>query len=503
MKSLWFSRAVALLAGCLYPLAFAPFAWRPVSVIALAVFWVVLRGSAPRQAALLGWLFGIGMFGVGVNWIYHSLHLFGQAVAPLAALGAAGFVAVVALYPALFAWLQVRLLVGWQGGSRELLMLPFLWFSLECFREWFLVGFPWLQLGYSGLDTPLEYLAPWGGVLLVSLASALLAGALAFLVVRRTLRATIASAAVMVTVLGLSSLAGSVRWGENFGSPLRVRMVQGNVEQGIKFEASHLVPSLQKYVDLSLQGSDAPPDLLIWPETAVPIYFEQAQGFLAPFREELINRNTHWLMGGFSWHDQSERTFNTVRVATAEQRLDYSKRHLVPFGEYMPLRWVLEFLRRWVAIPMSDISAGEGEPLPLPVGETLAAVSICYDDAFGAEIIRQLPAAHYLVNVSNDAWFGESWAPAQHQEIARMRTLETDRPMLRATNTGVSSLIDRHGRVVESARPFEAAVLDVTVQPRAGQTFFVRYGLLSVFVLLAVFWLLLLVPLRSKKTSAF
>lgn len=448
-------------------------------------------------------MFGVGMFGVGVNWIYHSLHLFGQAVVPLAALGAAGFVVIVALYPALFAWFQARFLGRWCGVSRELLVLPFMWLSLECFREWFLVGFPWLQIGYSALDTPLQEVAPWGGVLLVSLFAALLAGALTALVVHRSLRAGVASALCICSVFALSYLAGEKRWGEDYGAPLRARMVQGNIEQGIKFEAGHLVPSLQKYVDLSLQPSDQPLELLIWPETAVPIYFEQAQGFLEPFREELLSRNTHWLMGGFSWRDQSQQTFNTVRVATAEQPLDYSKRRLVPFGEYMPMRWVLEFLRRWVAIPMSDISAGEGEPLPLRVGHTLAAVSICYDDAFGAEVIRQLPSAHYLVNVSNDAWFGDSWAPAQHQEIARMRALETDRPMLRATNTGVSSLIDRHGRVVKSALPFEAAVLDVVMQPREGQTFFVRFGLHPVLMLLVGFWFLLYVWLRRNKASTF
>lgn len=499
-RSAWSSYLFPLLAGAIYPLAFAPFAIRPVALLSLVVFWLCLNGSNSKVAAKQGWLFGLGMFGVGVNWIYHSLHLFGQAVAPLAFLGAACFVAVVALFPALFAWCQARFFARCTGVSREFFVLPVLWFSLEWFREWFLVGFPWLQVGYAALDTPLQSLAPWGGVLLLSLAASLMAGAITALLLNRRLTVFLSAVVVVVGLPLLAHFAGAKSWGEDVGEPLRVRMVQGNIEQGIKFEPRHLVPSLQGYVDLSLEG-EADYDLLIWPETAVPIYFEQAQGFLQPFTDELVARGAHWLMGGFSWRDLSEETFNTVRVATLEEPVDYHKRNLVPFGEYMPFRWVLDFLRRWVAIPMSDISAGRGEPQPLPVGDTLAAVSICYDDAFGEEVIRQLPAAHYLVNVSNDAWFGDSWAPVQHQEIARLRALETDRHLLRSTNTGVTSSIDRFGKVLASAPQFQAVVLDVSVQPRQGETFFVRQGNLPMLIVLLISWLLLLLLNRRRSES--
>lgn len=497
----WFLYLAPLLAGALYPLAFAPFAVRPLAVLSLAIFWFCLRGSPAKLAAKQGWLFGVGMFGVGVHWVYHSLHLFGQAVAPLALLGVVVFVAVAALYPLLFAWVQARLLVSCQGVVREFFALPVLWFSLEWFREWFLVGFPWLQLGYAGLDTPLENIAPWGGVLAITFVAALLSGATAAVIVHRRYTVVFFAALLAIVLLALSYVSSFKEWGEDVGKPLQVRMVQGNIEQGIKFESQHLVPSLQKYVDLSLQG-EADFDLLIWPETAVPVYFDQVQVFLQPFRDELIVGKVDWLMGGFSWRDLTEETFNTVRVATLDKPVDYHKRNLVPFGEYMPFRWVLDFLRRWVAIPMSDISAGEGDPQPLPVAGTLAAVSICYDDAFGEEVIRQLPAAHYLVNVSNDAWFGDSWAPAQHQEIARLRALETDRHLLRATNTGITSSIDRRGVVLASAPAFEAAVLDTSVQPRQGETFFVRYGNRPMLWLLLLSWAVLFMLSRARASES-
>lgn len=484
---------LALPAGALYPLAFAPTALRPLALVSLVLFWLCLSRDDSRLAFRQGWLFGFGLFGVGVSWIYHSLHLFGQAIAPLSFLGAAAFVAVVAFYPALFAWVQARFFARVGGLWRDAWVLPLLWFAMEWFREWFLVGFPWLQLGYAGLDTPLQGLAPWGGVLAMTLAAALLTGAATAALRARSPAAVGLAAALFASVWGGAWLAGERSWGRDLGELLSVRMVQGNVEQGIKFESAHLVPSLEKYIELSLAGAREP-DLLIWPETAVPIYFEQAHGFLRPFRELLQEQRTHWLMGGFSWREQTQETFNTVRVATLAEPHDYHKRNLVPFGEFMPLRWLLDFLRRWIAIPMSDISAGTGDPQPLPVGPWRAAVSICYDDAFGPEVIRQLPRAHFLVNVSNDAWFGQSWAPAQHQEIARLRALETDRHLLRATNTGITSSIDRHGVVLHSAPAFAAAVLDTTVQPREGETPFVRWGNgpMAAFALLAlmhVLWL--------------
>jgi len=249
-----------LLAGALYPLAFAPLAFRPLAVLSLAFFWLLLRGSSPKTALHQGWLFGLGLFGVGMHWVYHSFHLFGDAVAPLAFLGAVLFIAVAAIFPAFFAWVQARFFGAIQGPARELFLLPLLWLAFEWFREWFAVGFPWLQLGYAGLDTPLASFAAWGGVLLVTLSLALVSGALsAMLVYRRRLGVVVGALLLCVVVVVLASGAGTKEWGEDSGEQLSVRMVQGNIEQGSKFEAEHLVPSLQKYVDLSLSGAHEEP----------------------------------------------------------------------------------------------------------------------------------------------------------------------------------------------------------------------------------------------------
>ncbi len=476
---------MALAAGAIYPLGFAPLGWRAAVLLSLIVFWWSLGQLSPRRALWRGYAFGLGLFGVGVAWVYESLHYFGEAIAAVALLGTVGFVAVAALYTALFAWLWVRFFAGRLSPIGTAVALPVLWVVIEWFRGWFLGGFPWLVSGYASLDTPIAPFATLGGVYFNSLLVALIASSLRLLFMQvRT--ASVAFVLVLFAFIGGGGGAlRAVDFTQIHGEPLRVRMVQGNIEQGIKFDPDNLVPSLERYMALSEQG-ETDYDLLIWPETAVPAFYEQVEPVIGDYRDALKLRGVDWLIGGFSFEWDSRQVFNAVRLITDDEPAEYRKHHLVPFGEYLPFRGVLDVLSAIIAVPMSDISAGVANPQPIDLGGVKVAMSICYEDAFGEEVIRQLPDAHLLVNVSNDAWFGDSWAPAQHQEIARMRTIETGRPQLRATNTGISALMDHHGDVVQSGPSFVEAVLDVTVQPRRGTTPYVRWGNPPVVIVLLV-----------------
>lgn len=477
---------LAVFAGALYPLGFAPIGFRPAVVVALVLFWWSLDGLAPRRAAARGYLFGLGLFGVGVAWVYESLRYFGEAIAAVALLGTAAFIAVAALYTALFAWLWVRGFGGPLPFASRCLALPSLWVLVEWFRGWFLGGFPWLVSGYATLDTPLDASAAVVGVYGAGWLLLLLPAWLACLCSRPAVGR--ASAAALVVALVFTGGAAQLRLLEftsPVGEPLRVRMVQGNIEQGIKFDPDNLVPSLARYVSLSKQGG-ADYDVLVWPETAVPAFFDQVGPVIGGFRDDLVAQGRHWLIGGFSFDWDTRRVFNAVRLITDPALPEYRKHHLVPFGEYLPFRGLLDALSAIIAVPMSDISAGPTQPEPLHLGPVRVAVSICYEDAFGEELIRQLPVANLLVNVSNDAWFGDSWAPAQHHEIARMRTIETGRPQLRATNTGITSLVDHRGRVRESGPSFVEAVVDVDVQPREGTTPYVNGGNVPVVLVLVL-----------------
>lgn len=459
---------VALGIGAALPLAFAPFDLFPLAFLVPALLFHLWRDGSAARAAWRGFLFGLGMFGVGVSWVYVSLHNFGHMLAPLAALATFLFVVILALYPALLGFIQARWLDR-QRPMHVLLALPALWVLFEWIRSWFLSGFPWLNLGYSQSDTWLVGVASWVGVYGVSFMVAIVSGLLAqslrtpenFL--RRYLPALI------VIFLG-GWLAGKVEWTEPVGAPLPVALVQGNVPLELKWQPAYRATVLERYRSLSDQAGDA--ELIVWPEAAIPAQLDEIDpAYLA----DLKRRNADFLIGVVE-RDQTTRQYYNSVVSLGRGAGLYRKQHLVPFGEFLPFpalfRWLLDSLH----IPMSDFSSGTADQPPLTAAGQKIGVSVCYEDAFGEEIIRALPQATLLVNVSEDAWFGDSLAPHQRLQIARLRALEAGRPMLRAANTGPSAAIDHHGKVVARSPQFEMAVLRTVVQPRQGDTLYARYG---------------------------
>lgn len=469
----------ALLAGLSLTLAFAPFNLFPLAVLAPALLFLLWRGATPGRAAWRGWLFGFGLFIGGVSWIYVSLHYFGHMAAPLAILAVLIFCSILALYPAAVGALQ-----AWFGhrtapGTRFLLLLPALWVLGEWCRGWWFGGFPWLNLGYSQTGYPLAGLAPVFGVYGVSLLTAVTAGALAWwwqcTLTRKQARVLWASLAGLWLGAGLTYY---VPWVTPKGDVLRVALVQGNVPLARKWAGGQTPSILEDYVRLSRQHDGA--QLIVWPEASVPTYLDRIEQHWLPHLladkdfsgvdfmfgvVERVNPGTGWT-----------RLYNSVVVASGDTRRVYRKRHLVPFGEFMPLRpvfgWLLEVLR----IPMSDFAVGDGRPPQLEAAGHTLGVSVCYEDAFGEDWRAALPQSSVLVNLSEDAWFGNSLAPHQRVQIARMRALELGRPLVRAANTGPSLAMDQRGRVLARTAQFEPAIITVSVQPTAGSTPFVLWG---------------------------
>ncbi|MGB5397980.1 MAG: apolipoprotein N-acyltransferase, partial [Gammaproteobacteria bacterium] len=290
--------------------------------------------------------------------------------------------------------------------------------------------------------------------------------------------------AVLVAAIWLGGFGfKQVHWTQPEGEAISVALVQGNIAQKLKWRRDMHDSTMLLYRDLSVQGE--PVDLVIWPETAVPDYQHRVQAYLQGLRDDLKPAGSDLLLGIFIKNTETGRYFNAV------QNLDgdvYLKRHLVPLGEYIPLRFLVSFFNRWVDIPMSDIEAGSREqPLLQAAGQPLG-VSICFEDVFSRDVRRDLPEARLLVNFSNDAWFEDSHEPHQHHAIARMRALETGRYMLRATNTGISAVINDQGNVMAKSPQFETHVLRAMAQPMTGATPYVIWGdalvlLLSVAVL--------------------
>ncbi len=458
---------VAFLAGAAMVLAFAPFELLPVALVALAVLahlWIT--AARPRDAAASGFLFGMGMFLAGVSWVYISLHRFGAMPAPLAATATLGFCVVLAAFPALAGYAQARTRTG--PAVRATLVIPACWVLAEWLRGTVLTGFPWLTLGSAAPGTPLAGVSPIAGAYGASLALAAGAGLLWCVALRQARW----RAALAFAVLGAGSAAATaIEWTTPDGAPLAASVLQGNVPQEMKFDPERYARTLDTYARLA-EGSRA--RLIVLPETAVPRLLDSVDPAYLERLEAVAKRNGGDLLLGIPVRTAPREYYNAVLSLGTSPRQLYFKSHLVPFGEFVP--WGFGWIVRVLSIPLADFSRGPARPTPLAVAGQRVAVNICYEDAYGAEILRQLPAATLLVNVSNVAWFGDSLAPAQHLQIARARALETGRAHLTATNTGVTAAIGRDGRVLARLEPFTEGRLDVEVQAYAGATPYVRFG---------------------------
>ena len=476
-----FARLVALLAGAALVMAFSPVDFFPLAVLAPALLihlW--LCAARARDAAWIGFAFGMGLFIAGVSWIYVSLSMFGGMPAPVAAFATLAFCAWLALLPAAVGYLQHRLPAS--EAMRAVLVIPALWMLFEWLRGWYFTGFPWLTLGYAATDTPLAGYAAVCGVYGVSLLGMICAG-LARQAVCGPYR--VAAGAALIGVLAAGDLLHRVEWTQPHGAPLSVSLLQGNVSQQIKFDPQRYATTLATYARLAAASRAK---LIVLPETALPRFVDNIDPDYLAGLESIAKRNGGDILVGVPYRSDPRTYFNSAISLGASPRQIYSKSHLVPFGEFVPpgFGWIVA----WLRIPLSDFSRGDAAQKPLAIAGQKIAVNICYEDAFGEEIIGPLPEATLLANVSNVAWFGDSLAPGQHLQIARMRTLETGRAMIAATNTGVTAAIDRGGRVLASLPQFVEGRLDIEVRGYQGATPYTRFGnglaLLAALLLIAL-----------------
>jgi apolipoprotein N-acyltransferase len=388
--------------------------------------------------------------------------------APLAAIGTFAYCAILSLYPAVAGWCLARLRLDRLVPA--LFAFPALWTFFEWLRGWVFTGVSWLALGYSQVDSPLAGFAPVVGTYGVSFVTALCAGLLV-IVVAGSGKARLAGGVALVFAFGLGQLARQIDWTSPQGTPLKVALLQGNIPQDLKFQPDRYAATLATYKRL-IEASQG--QLIVLPETAIPRFLDAVDpGYLRDIARIALERRADILVG-VPIRDPDGRYFNSVISVGASPSQRYDKAHLVPFGEFVPpgFGWLVKTF----AIPLSNFSLGPKNPKPLALGGQLVAPNICWEDAFGEEIIRQLPEATLLVNVSNVAWFGDSLAPAQHLQISRMRALETGRTMLRATNTGVTAIIDPRGRVVARLPQFTEGILEGEVRGYAGASPYVKFG---------------------------
>jgi apolipoprotein N-acyltransferase len=463
---------------------------------------LIQRSTTIRAAAATGFSFGLGLFLAGVSWVYVSLHDYGGMAMPVAAVFTLLFCLYLACYPAIVGVFVARFRAP--APVSMLLLFPALWALSEWMRGWLLSGFPWLATGYSQAPhSPLAGYAPVLGVFGLSLATAMVAGALSWMVHGRMHRATLPArtsllggGAIAVAMLLLGFGLSKVNWTEPVGNePTTVALLQGNIPQEMKWRPERAMATLDTYLQMagSMQAT-----LIVLPETALPMLnVDVPPGYLEALSAQARKRNGDVLVG-VPELDASGHYYNSVMSYGSAPTQVYRKHHLVPFGDYFPLRPVLGWVMKILHIPMSDFSHGEAVQKPILVAGQKVAVNICYEDAFGEEIIRQLPEATVLANFTNDAWWGDSIASQQHLQIAQMRALETGRAMLRATNTGVTAIIDPKGRIAASAPEFTTTAVSGEFRGYRGATPYVRWGNYG-FIVLSVLMILIAALVRLSK----
>ena len=489
-----FGGLLLLFAGALAVTAFAPFGVYPVISGSLLLLFNQWSRDTPWQSFRHGFLFGLGFFGAGITWVFNSIHVFGHVPVPGALAVTLGLVITLSLYPALLGYCLGRV-YGKPSWPVLVLAFPAGWVFTEWLRSWLFTGFPWLNIANSQIDSPLAGYIPVLGVYGTSWLLALLS-ALLLAVLKNQQR--LISVALLITVPVAGVLLDRVQWATPRGEAIQVSLVQGNISQEDKWAPENLLSTFTRYSELTF--TDRVSDLTIWPETAIPAFHDQVNdGFIAYLETELQKTGASLLTGIPVLDRQRWEYYNAVITLGGEQAF-YYKQHLVPYGEYLPLRWLIGHALDALAVPNADFSSGtDSQPLLQAAGYPVAT-SICYEVVFGEQIIKALPEAAMLVNVSNDAWFGDSLAPHQHLEMARMRARETGRPMLRATNTGISAIIDHRGRITQQSPQFEIAVVTGAVTPMQGATPYVRMGNVPIVILSVT--CLLLCWLRYRQRSS-
>ena len=462
--------------GALLPLALAPFNFWPIAIPCIAVLFYKLQHQSLKQAIVKASVFGFAMFFAGVSWVYVSIHEHGFIPAPLALLATTLFCLFLALLFALPFALSALIP---QRSSSWLLGLPAIWVLSEWFRSWIFTGFPWLYAGYSHTDTWLSGWAPIGGVMWLSFITALAAATLAqigqtLIGRKQPIQVGVKISCLLLVVLTTSGyLLQSITWTQETGKKLSVVLIQPNTDQNKKWSASERQSILDQ-----LQEQTEPHwgvDLIVWPEAAIPATPKRVSGFLIGM-DKAAKVNQTALLTGIPTQDRSSGKYYNSVLALGAASGQYDKTRLVPFGEYVPLEGLLRGLIRFFNLPMSSFSlGGQDQPLLTIAGEPMAT-AICYEIVYPDLVARISREATLLLTVSNDAWFGDSFAPQQHMQMARMRAIENAKPMLRGTSNGVTAIVDHRGKIEKQLEQFSAGELSGNITPRSGQTFFAQTG---------------------------
>ena len=476
-RSRWADRLLAAAGGVVHTASFAPLNAWPLQIVGLVLLLLALDRAGPARAAGLGWAFGFCWLASGFWWLFISINQFGGIPAPLAAAAVALLAAVLALYYALAAALWARLRsVGTTPASNALLFAA-CWLLAELARGVLFTGFPWIAGGYAHTDGPLAAWAPWIGVYGIGALTAWLAASIASAWQQRQRPARAAALLLLPLVISSAGLALPGEFTRSAGH-LNVTLLQSNVAQDVKFEPAHIERVLQWHRDALATARGT---LVVTPESSIPLPLGiVGADTLAALRSPFAQGDRAALVGIFVGSDAEGYTNSVVGLSAASdpsrgEFYHYGKRHLLPFGEFIPLGF--GWFVRAMSIPIGDQERGKSIE-PFAVAGQRVRPLICYEDLFAEDIASSVvgdSAATMLANVTNLAWFGAVMVQDQHLQFSRMRALELQRPIVRATNTGATAVVDHQGRVSARLPPLVQGALEASVEGRVGATPYARW----------------------------
>ncbi|WP_459680862.1 apolipoprotein N-acyltransferase [Vibrio comitans] len=508
MKSLMTHRLMRPLAaafvGASTTLSFAPFQIWPLALLSPVLLLLLLKGQSTRSSALIGYLWGIGLFATGISWVHVSIDTFGGMPKAASLLLMALLVGYLSIYSALFTALFTRF-NGNKNWFKALLVTPALWLVCDWLRGWALTGFPWLLLGYTQIDSPLAGLAPIGGVDLISMWVMAISSSVAMIINRRTWKLVW----IPVALFAVAGLTHFINWVTPDESRAQtVALIQGNVHQETKWLPSQRWPTLMKYMDHTRQNWDA--DIIIWPEAAIPAFEDEVTSFMENL-DKAARMNNSAVITGVLTQEGRNTYYNSVTTVgvtpSGEYNYDtqprYNKHHLLPFGEFVPLEDFLRPLAPFFNLPMSSFQRGGYIQDNIVAKGMHMVVALCYEIIFGQQLRDNITdETDYILTLSNDAWFGDSIGPLQHMAIARMRALEFGMPVIRATNNGVTAVTDYKGHITADLPQFEEAVLRAKVVPTNGKTPYVQFGGLPLdIIVFCIILISLLLSVRNRSKS--
>jgi len=488
---------LSFFAGVLFLLAFAPFGVSILAVVSIGYLFILCLTQPTKIIVQCYFCFGLILFVVGLYWLYISIHAVSGGPIWLAILLIVILSVFMALYYALAGYLISISYTKFPSQSLTLLIVaPSIWVLIEWFRGWLLSGFPWFSMGYSQTNTYLSNWAPIGGIYMVSWICGICAGLVALIYLGKR-KQSYKAAAALTTIIIVSLLLGMFSWTQSTGEKFTVSLVQGGIQQERKWLPGEFSKTLDLYKS-SLKASNKS-DLVVWPEVAIPSIATNVESYLDDLKKVVKENQIQMLLFGILTSDKISGEIRNSMMAIGSSDIVYHKRHLLPFGEYFP---VPDFVRSWLqsmGLPNRDIQRGDTIQDMPQLNNILIAPSICYEDIFGSELLGYFPEANLLVNITNNAWFGKSFASEQHFQMSIMRAIESGRYLLRATNTGVTAIIEPNG-TVERAQSFKYSILSGTFEPMIGNTPYTKYGnsLIVILMILNLFFSYLWIKKQIK-----